>query len=73
MAHHLTSNISTTIAIVGSGFSGSLVAANLLKTATRPLIVKLIESKHDIGKGVAYSTDVDCHLLNIAKSKRTLF
>jgi uncharacterized NAD(P)/FAD-binding protein YdhS len=63
----LTSNISTTtIAIVGSGFSGALVAANLLKIATRPLIVKLIEGKHDIGKGVSYSTQVDRHLPNVA-------
>jgi uncharacterized NAD(P)/FAD-binding protein YdhS/glyoxylase-like metal-dependent hydrolase (beta-lactamase superfamily II) len=65
--------ISTTIAIVGSGFSGSLVAANLLKTATRPLIVKLIESKHDIGKGVAYSTDTDRHLLNVSAGNMSAF
>lgn len=69
----LTSNLSTTIAIVGSGFSGSLVAANLLKTATRPLIVKLIESKHDIGKGVAYSTETDRHLLNVSAGNMSAF
>jgi uncharacterized NAD(P)/FAD-binding protein YdhS/glyoxylase-like metal-dependent hydrolase (beta-lactamase superfamily II) len=65
--------ISTTIAIVGGGFSGSLVAANLLKTATRPLIVKLIESKHDLGKGVAYSTDTDRHLLNVSAGNMSAF
>lgn len=74
MAHQsLTSNISTTIAMVGSGFSGSLVAANLLKTATRPLIIKLIESKHDIGKGVAYSTETDRHLLNVSAGNMSAF
>ena len=36
----LISNTPTMIAIVGSGFSGSLVAAHLLKTATRPLIAE---------------------------------
>jgi uncharacterized NAD(P)/FAD-binding protein YdhS/glyoxylase-like metal-dependent hydrolase (beta-lactamase superfamily II) len=70
----LTSNLSTTtIAIVGSGFSGALVAANLLKTATRPLIVKLVERKHDIGKGVAYSTEVDRHLLNVSAGNMSAF
>jgi uncharacterized NAD(P)/FAD-binding protein YdhS/glyoxylase-like metal-dependent hydrolase (beta-lactamase superfamily II) len=74
MTHQsLTSNLSTTIAIVGSGFSGSLVAANLLKTATRPLIIKLIEGKHDMGKGVAYSTDTDRHLLNVSAGNMSAF
>lgn len=61
-----TQNLQTsiTIAIVGSGFSGSLVAAHLLKTATRPLTIKLIERHNDMGKGVAYSTDTTSHLLN---------
>jgi uncharacterized NAD(P)/FAD-binding protein YdhS len=70
----LTSNLSTTtIAIVGSGFSGVPVAANLLKTATRPLIVKLIEGKHDIGKGVAYSAEVDRYLLNVSSGNMSAF
>jgi uncharacterized NAD(P)/FAD-binding protein YdhS/glyoxylase-like metal-dependent hydrolase (beta-lactamase superfamily II) len=69
----LSSNTPTTIAIVGSGFSGSLVAAHLLKTATRPLIVKLIERSHDIGKGVAYSTDTTSHLLNVSAGNMSAF
>ncbi|WP_228021164.1 FAD/NAD(P)-binding protein [Microcystis sp. LEGE 08355] len=31
------------IAIIGGGFSGSLVAANLLRNAAVPLTIKLIE------------------------------
>lgn len=46
----LISDIPTTIAIVGAGFSGSLVATHLLKTAHRPLVIKLIERDRDIGK-----------------------
>jgi uncharacterized NAD(P)/FAD-binding protein YdhS len=67
------SDTPTTIAIVGAGFSGSLVAVHLLKTAHRPLLIKLIERDRDIGKGVAYSTtnspvglltlDLECALL----------
>jgi uncharacterized NAD(P)/FAD-binding protein YdhS len=35
----LTSDPIPTIAIVGAGFSGCLVAAHLLKTADRPLLI----------------------------------
>lgn len=63
----------TTIAIVGAGFSGSLVAAHLLKTANRPLLIKLIERSHDIGKGVAYSTNINSHLLNVSAGKMSAF
>jgi uncharacterized NAD(P)/FAD-binding protein YdhS/glyoxylase-like metal-dependent hydrolase (beta-lactamase superfamily II) len=69
----LISDPSTTIAIVGAGFSGSLVAAHLLKTASRPLLIKLIERSHEIGKGVAYSTDTIHHLLNVSAGKMSAF
>ncbi len=63
----------TTIALVGAGFSGTLVAAHLLKTANRPLLIKLIERSHDIGLGVAYSTDTTSHLLNVSAGKMSAF
>ncbi|MGI0495247.1 FAD/NAD(P)-binding protein [Alkalinema pantanalense CENA528] len=69
----LTSDSPTTIAIVGAGFSGSLVAAHLLKTANRPLLIKLIERSHEVGKGVAYSTDTNRHLLNVSAGKMSAF
>ncbi|MEH2441322.1 MAG: FAD/NAD(P)-binding protein [Nostoc sp.] len=59
------------IAITGGGFSGSLVAANLLRNATIPLSIKLIERNSEVGRGVAYGTPVDCHLLNVPAGKRT--
>lgn len=62
----LISDSPTTIAIVGAGFSGSLVAAHLLKSANRPLVIKLIEQRPEIGKGVAYSTNTASHLLNVS-------
>jgi hypothetical protein len=39
----MISDTPTTSATVGAGFSGSLVATHLLKTANRPLLIKLIE------------------------------
>ena len=54
-----------TIAIVGAGFSGTLVAIHLLSRAEGPLRVYLIERKPPFGGGVAYSTRSSDHLLNV--------
>ncbi|MEW6039423.1 MAG: FAD/NAD(P)-binding protein [Pseudomonadota bacterium] len=55
-----------TIAIVGAGFSGTLVAAHLLSRAKAPLTIHLIERERSrFARGVAYSTTEDCHLLNV--------
>jgi uncharacterized NAD(P)/FAD-binding protein YdhS/glyoxylase-like metal-dependent hydrolase (beta-lactamase superfamily II) len=62
-----------TIAIIGGGLSGSLVAANILRNATIPISIKLIERRTEIGKGVAYSTSVDGHLLNVPAGKMSAF
>ncbi|MBD2493359.1 FAD/NAD(P)-binding protein [Nostoc sp. FACHB-280] len=69
----LTTHTPTTIVIVGGGFSGSLVATHLMKTASQPLIIKLIERSHQIGKGIAYSTDTNCHLLNVSAGNMSAF
>lgn len=61
------------IAIIGGGVSGSLVAANLLRNATTPLVIKLIERRPEIGKGVAYSTSVAGHLLNVPAGRMSAF
>ena len=69
----LTSDPITTIAIVGAGFSGCLVATHLLKTANRPLVIELIDRSHEIGPGVAYSTHDTSHLLNVSAGKMSAF
>jgi uncharacterized NAD(P)/FAD-binding protein YdhS len=53
------------IAILGGGFSGTMVAANLLRRATGPLTVAVVERRDAMGRGVAYSTTESCHLLNV--------
>jgi uncharacterized NAD(P)/FAD-binding protein YdhS len=62
-----------TITIVGGGFSGVLVATQLLKHAMTPLEIKLIESKSVLGRGVAYGTDISCHVLNVPAGKMSAF
>jgi len=61
------------IAIIGSGFSGSLVAAQLLRQSTSPLTVHLIESRHPFCLGVAYSTQEAHHLLNVHAENMSAF
>jgi uncharacterized NAD(P)/FAD-binding protein YdhS len=54
-----------TIAIVGGGFSGATLAAQLLRHATQALSVIVIERATTRGRGVAYSTMQGWHLLNV--------
>ncbi|HEV8591860.1 MAG TPA: FAD/NAD(P)-binding protein [Pyrinomonadaceae bacterium] len=58
------------ITIIGGGASGTLLAANLLKHSNgAPLTVNLIEKRERLARGVAYSTAVDCHLLNVPAAR----
>lgn len=56
--------MSEPIGIVGFGFSGLMVLANLLRRAEAPLTIYLIDPLLD-GKGLAYRTPYDAHLLNV--------
>src|SRR4051794_20573390 len=50
------------VAIIGGGFSGTIVAAQL---ARRGIASALIDGSGRAGKGVAYSTTEAAHLLNV--------
>ena len=53
------------IAIIGAGFTGSVLAAHLLRNAEEPTIVHLIERAETVGAGLAYSTPNAAHVLNV--------
>ena len=61
------------IAIVGGGASGALVAAQLLRRASSPVHIVLIERAGRIGEGIAYSTSSKCHLLNVPARSMSAF
>ncbi|HEY7690050.1 MAG TPA: FAD/NAD(P)-binding protein [Dongiaceae bacterium] len=61
------------IAIVGAGFSGSLLAVQLLKRALPNGRVYLIEKNAQFGGGLAYSTGNARHLLNVRASRMSAF
>lgn len=55
----------TSIVMIGGGLSGTMVAVQLLQQATSPLSIYVVERSSEIGRGVAYSTPLSCHLLNV--------
>jgi uncharacterized NAD(P)/FAD-binding protein YdhS len=61
------------IAIVGGGFSGTVLAVQLLRHASRRISVALIERKDQIGRGVAYGACGGEHVLNVAAGKMSVF
>jgi len=62
-----------TIAIIGGGVSGALVAANLLRRARDPLRVIVIERGTTVGRGVAYASPFPEHLLNVPADRMGLW
>jgi uncharacterized NAD(P)/FAD-binding protein YdhS len=62
-----------TIAIIGGGLSGCLLAIHLLRSAKSDLEVIVIERRPIFGCGTAYSTSNPAHLLNIRVGNMSLF
>jgi len=58
----MTSDRQVPVAIIGGGFSGTILAAQL---ARRGIASALIDGNGRAGKGVAYSTTEPAHLLNV--------
>jgi uncharacterized NAD(P)/FAD-binding protein YdhS len=53
------------IVIIGGGFSGSMLAVHLARSSRERVLVTLIERSAIPGRGVAYATRCDGHLLNV--------
>jgi len=58
----MTSDRRVPVAIIGGGFSGTILAAQLARRGIRSL---LIDGSGRMGRGVAYSTSEPAHLLNV--------
>lgn len=57
------------IAIIGAGFSGTMLTVHLLRHTTYPLVISLLEQTGRFAEGVAYSTTNPNHLLNVRAAK----
>ena len=60
------------VVIVGSGYSGTMVAVHLAR-AQRGLRVALIDRSKTFGRGVAYGTTDPKHLLNVPADQMGAF
>lgn len=64
------SGLLRTIVIVGGGFSGTVVAVNLLKSPPAgPTRLILVERRAEVGRGVAYAARGSSYLLNVPASR----
>ena len=61
------------VAVVGAGFSGTLLALHLLQRVPPHARVVLIERNAQFGRGPAYSTGNSSHLLNVPAGKMSAF
>ena len=57
------------IAIVGGGATGVILAAHLMKLSGGQARVSVIESNAEPGRGMAYSTELPEHRLNVAANR----
>jgi uncharacterized NAD(P)/FAD-binding protein YdhS len=61
------------VAIIGGGFSGVALAAQLLRRGQSGTAVTLIESSERLGRGVAYGTPSDRHLTNTRAAQMSVY
>ena len=61
------------IVIIGGGFCGTMTAVNLLKKAKTPLNITLFNYGYPEGKGIAYKTYTDKHVLNVPCQNMSAF
>jgi uncharacterized NAD(P)/FAD-binding protein YdhS len=62
-----------TVAIIGGGFTGAALAAQLLREGDRSVSVVVIERGPSRGRGVAYGTQYGWHLLNVPSCNMSAF
>jgi len=63
----------TTIAIIGAGFSGTLLSLHLLRHCPPPTRLILIERNSQFGRGLAYATGTASHILNVPAARMSAF
>ncbi|HWK45947.1 MAG TPA: FAD/NAD(P)-binding protein [Stellaceae bacterium] len=65
--------ITTSIAVIGAGFSGTLLAWHLAHRCPPATRIHLIERQAKVGSGVAYGTENSSHLLNVRAGRMSAF
>lgn len=61
------------VAVIGAGFSGTLLALHLLRRCPSSVRIHLIERSPQFGRGLAYSTGNPNHVLNVPAGRMSAF
>ncbi len=61
------------LAIIGGGFTGAAFAIHVLKSASRPVAIDIVEPAPNLGRGAAYGTDDAVHRINVPSDRMSLF
>lgn len=61
------------IGIIGGGFTGTMTAAQLVKQATEPCEIVLINENETLNKGIAFNPYSGKHLLNVIAAKMSAY
>ncbi|MCI0429699.1 MAG: FAD/NAD(P)-binding protein [Rhodospirillales bacterium] len=69
----MATSVGTRVAIIGAGFSGSLLAVQLLRRFLPGGRIFLIEKNAQFGRGLAYSTGNPNHALNVRAGRMSAF
>ena len=62
-----------TIVVIGAGFSGTVVAARLLRGSRQALKVVLVNRSGALARGVAYGTRTPAHVLNVPAGRMSAY
>src|SRR5271154_3292508 len=64
-----TSESPCKVVIVGGGFSGTVLTIQLLLRSSGQLSITVVNRAGPPGRGVAYGTDCEHHILNVSAAK----
>jgi len=62
-----------TVAVIGGGFTGTTLAAQLVRHSNPSFSVVVIEKSGLPGRGMAYGTECNSHLLNVPARDMSAF
>ena len=65
--------LETDVAVIGSGFSAVALSLNLIDLLPPTAKVSLVGKAAGQGRGIAYATKAECHLLNVPAGRMSLF
>lgn len=69
----MTAPTQGSITILGGGASGVLLVAHLLRDRAADVHVTLVDPHARLGRGLAYSASLDCHVLNVPAGNMSAF